>query len=80
MPYVSVPVSAEELERLEDLAAREGATVADYLRLRAFGPTAREDPVAILAGREAEEMRDRAAVHFYDRIVDALNRVRRRDL
>jgi hypothetical protein len=45
---VSIRFSSLELERLRDLAAREGATVADYIRACVLGPRA-PGPVEILA-------------------------------
>ena len=81
MPEIKVPFTSEEVDRLQDMAAREGGTVADYVRLRLFGPIgAAADPVTILAGREMERMRDQAAAHFYDRMIEALQRTRRRDI
>jgi hypothetical protein len=77
MRDVSVLFSDEEIEHLTDLAAAEGGTLGEYVRLRVFGPVVQSHPVSALATREGERIRNEASVALYDRIVDALIVVRK---
>jgi hypothetical protein len=45
---IPVPFSEEEIERLTEIAAAEGGSLADYIRVRVFGPS-RGDPAAMFA-------------------------------
>jgi hypothetical protein len=36
---IPVPFSEEEIERLTEIAAAEGGSIAEYIRARLFGPT-----------------------------------------
>lgn len=45
---IPVPFSEEEIERLTEIAAAEGGSIADYIRFRVFGPSS-GDPAAMFA-------------------------------
>ena len=45
---IPVPFSEEEIGRLTEIAAAEGGSIADYIRVRVFGPSL-GDPAAMFA-------------------------------
>jgi len=45
---IPVPFSEEEIERLTEIAAEEGGSLVDYIRVRVFGPSV-GDPAAMFA-------------------------------
>jgi hypothetical protein len=75
---VPVPFSDEEMDRLSALAAVEGASVADYVRLRVFGPSIDVGSGAHAAQQKPAVANNQEWVAFYDRLLAALTAMRAR--
>ncbi len=55
---IVVPFSEEEIERLTEIAAAEGGSIADFIRAYVFG-SSRSDLAAMVARLEGERIRAR---------------------